>query len=313
MAYQPDRFDEVPEYTDQRGAHRESFAAAGATATGGGRRLSPLLWVAGLVLLAGLFVGVVLPWLTGDRSEPVAAESSTTAPAVEPSPSPSTSSESSSASSASASTASATESATPSEDAAEASRSAAAAESSRAAQEAAAAEAAESSRAAAEAAEAAESSRAAAEAQAAEASRSEAAAQSAEASRSAAAAQAAESSRAAASRSAAAADASRSQSAAASSSRAAAQSAAVRGTHVTVYNATRTQGLAASYAQRLTSAGYTSVDAKNWSGYGIQSSTVLYNGSANKAAAEAVGKELGFPVMQTPNLQVNGVAVVVTG
>lgn len=298
MAYQPDRFDEVPEYTDQRGAHRESFAAAGATATGGGRRLSPLLWVAGLVLLAGLFVGVVLPWLTGDRSEPVAAESSTTAPAA--APSTSASSVSSSASSASASTASATESATPSEDAAEASRSAAAAESSRAAQEAAAAEAAESSRAAAAA-------------QAAEASRSEAAAQSAEASRSAAAAQAAESSRAAASRSAAAADASRSQSAAASSSRAAAQSAAVRGTHVTVYNATRTQGLAASYAQRLTSAGYTSVDAKNWSGYGIQSSTVLYNGSANKAAAEAVGKELGFPVMQTPNLQVNGVAVVVTG
>lgn len=298
MAYQPDRFDEVPEYTDQRGAHRESFAAAGATATGGGRRLSPLLWVAGLVLLAGLFVGVVLPWLTGDRSEPVAAESSTTAPAA--APSTSASSVSSSASSASASTASATESATPSEDAAEASRSAAAAESSRAAQEAAAAEAAESSRAAAEA-------------QAAEASRSEAAAQSAEASRSAAAAQAAESSRAAASRSAAAAEASRSQSAAASSSRAAAQSAAVRGTHVTVYNATRTQGLAASYAQRLTSAGYTSVDAKNWSGYGIQSSTVLYNGSANKAAAEAVGKELGFPVMQTPNLQVNGVAVVVTG
>ena len=272
MAYQPDRFDEVPEYTDQRGAHRESFAAAGATATGGGRRLSPLLWVAGLVLLAGLFVGVVLPWLTGDRSEPVAAESSTTAPAAEPSTS--ASSESSSASSASASTASATESPTPSEDAAEASRSAAAAESSRAAQEAAAAEAAESSRAAAEA-------------QAAEASRSQAAA--------------ASSSRAAA------------QSAAASSSRAAAQSSAVRGTHVTVYNATRTQGLAASYAQRLTSAGYTSVDAKNWSGYGIQSSTVLYNGSANKAAAEAVGKELGFPVMQTPNLQVNGVAVVVTG
>lgn len=304
MAYQPDRFDEVPEYTDQRGAHRESFAAAGATAAGGGRRLSPLLWVAGLVLLAGLFVGVVLPWLTGDRSEPVAAESSTTAPAA--APSTSASSVSSSASSASASTASATESATPSEDAAEASRSAAAAESSRAAQEAAAAEAAESSQAAA-------SSRAAAEAQAAEASRSEAAAQSAEASRSAAAVQAAESSRAAASRSAAAAEASRSQSAAASSSRAAAQSAAVRGTHVTVYNATRTQGLAASYAQRLTSAGYTSVDAKNWSGYGIQSSTVLYNGSANKAAAEAVGKELGFPVMQTPNLQVNGVAVVVTG
>ena len=310
MAYQPDRFDEVPEYTDQRGAHRESFAVAGATATGGGRRLSPLLWVAGLVLLAGLFVGVVLPWLTGDRSEPVAAESSTTAPAA--APSTSASSVSSSASSASASTASATESATPSEDAAEASRSAAAAESARAAQEAAAAEAAESSQAAA-------SSRAAAEAQAAEASRSAAAAQSAEASRSAAA-QAAESSRAAASRSAAeasrsaaAAEASRSQAAAASSSRAAAQSSAVRGTHVTVYNATRAQGLAASYAQRLRSAGYTSVDAKNWSGYGIQSSTVLYNGSANKAAAEAVGKELGFPVMQTPNLQVNGVAVVVTG
>ena len=82
MAYQPDRFDEVPEYTDQRGAHRESFAAAGATATGGGRRLSPLLWVAGLVLLAGLFVGVVLPWLTGDRSAPVAAEIGASAPAT---------------------------------------------------------------------------------------------------------------------------------------------------------------------------------------------------------------------------------------
>ncbi|MBN6761641.1 LytR C-terminal domain-containing protein, partial [Micrococcus luteus] len=130
----------------------------------------------------------------------------------------------------------------------------------------------------------------------------------AESSRSAAAAEASRSQAAAASSSRAAA-----QSAAASSSRAAAQSSAVRGTHVTVYNATRTQGLAASYAQRLTSAGYTSVDAKNWSGFGIQSSTVLYNGSANKAAAEAVGKELGFPVMQTPNLQVNGVAVVVTG
>ena len=41
-----------------------------------------VLFLAGLVLLAGLFVGVVLPWLTGDRSEPVAAESSTTAPAA---------------------------------------------------------------------------------------------------------------------------------------------------------------------------------------------------------------------------------------
>ncbi|MFF5022297.1 LytR C-terminal domain-containing protein [Micrococcus luteus] len=312
MAYQPDRFDELPEYTDQRGAHRESFAAAGATATGGGRRLSPLLWVAGLVLLAGLFVGVVLPWLTGDRSEPVAAESSTTAPAAEPSTS--ASSESSSATSASASTASATVSATPSEDAAEASRSAAAAaaESSRAAQEAAAAEAAESSRAAA-AAQAAEASRSEAAAQSAAASRSAAAAQAAESSRAAAQSAAASSSRAAAQSAAASSSRAAAQSAAASSSRAAAQSAAVRGTHVIVYNATRTQGLAASYAQRLKGAGYTSVDAKNWSGYGIQSSTVLYNGSANKAAAEAVGKELGFPVLQTPNLQVNGVAVVVTG
>ena len=51
----------------------------------------------------------------------------------------------------------------------------------------------------------------------------------------------------------------------------------------------------------------------NWGGYGIQSSTVLYNGSGNQAAAEAVAAELGFPVLQTPNLQVNGVAVVVTG
>lgn len=45
MAYQPDRFDEVPEYTDQRGAHRESFAVAGATATGGGRRLLSLIHI----------------------------------------------------------------------------------------------------------------------------------------------------------------------------------------------------------------------------------------------------------------------------
>ncbi len=230
MAYQPDRFDEVPEYTDQRGAHRASFAAA----AGGARRFSPLLLVAGLVLLAGLFVGVVLPWLTGDRSEPVAAESSASSPAADPS----TSSEPASPTEGAATT----EPASPSEDAAaEASRSAAAA---------------------------------------AEASRSAEAAQAAEASRSAAAAQAA---------------------------------AAARSTHVTVYNATRTPGLAASYAQRLGSAGFTSVSAQNWGGYGIQSSTVLYNGSGNQAAAEAVAAELGFPVLQTPNLQVNGVAVVVTG
>ena len=35
------------------------------------------------------------------------------------------------------------------------------------------------------------------------------------------------------------------------------------------------------------------------------------NGHQN--VAEAVGRELGFPVERVPNLQVNGVAVVVTG
>ncbi|WP_344770846.1 LytR C-terminal domain-containing protein, partial [Micrococcus endophyticus] len=103
------------------------------------------------------------------------------------------------------------------------------------------------------------------------------------------------------------------QAAEASRSAAAQAAAAARSTNVTVYNATRTTGLAASYAQRLRSAGFTSVSAQNWGGYGIQSSTVLYNGSGNQAAAEAVAAELGFPVLQTPNLQVNGVAVVVTG
>ena len=32
MASQLDRFDDVPEYTDQRGAHRETFAPAAAGA-----------------------------------------------------------------------------------------------------------------------------------------------------------------------------------------------------------------------------------------------------------------------------------------
>ena len=39
----------------------------------------------------------------------------------------------------------------------------------------------------------------------------------------------------------------------------------------------------------------------------------MYNRSGDKAAAEAVGRELGLPVVQSPNLQVDGVAVVVTG
>ena len=77
MAYRPDRFDDVPEYTDQRGAHRASFApaAAGATAASGGAgggALRPLLLLAGLVLLAGLFLGVILPWLTGGDDRPTA-------------------------------------------------------------------------------------------------------------------------------------------------------------------------------------------------------------------------------------------------
>ena len=33
MAYPADRFDDVPEYTDQHGAHREAFAAGAAGAS----------------------------------------------------------------------------------------------------------------------------------------------------------------------------------------------------------------------------------------------------------------------------------------
>ena len=55
MAFPPDRFDDVPEYTDQRGAHRESFAApavAGSTAAAGASRpMRPLLILAGLQMI----------------------------------------------------------------------------------------------------------------------------------------------------------------------------------------------------------------------------------------------------------------------
>ena len=50
MAYTPDRFDDVPEYTDQRGAHRDHFE--GAAAAGAGAR--PWLLIVAAALLIGL-------------------------------------------------------------------------------------------------------------------------------------------------------------------------------------------------------------------------------------------------------------------
>ncbi|UBH25923.1 LytR C-terminal domain-containing protein [Micrococcus porci] len=85
----------------------------------------------------------------------------------------------------------------------------------------------------------------------------------------------------------------------------------MKSTPVNVYNATRRNGLAASYADRLTGAGYTRVTADNWPGFRVTSNTVMYNGADKRAAAEAVGRELGMPVQQVPNLQVPGIAVVV--
>ncbi|MDO4240456.1 MAG: LytR family transcriptional regulator, partial [Micrococcus sp.] len=95
MAYPADRFDDVPEYTDQHGAHREAFAAApagaagaaGSTAAagGGGGILKWLLAAAAALLLLGLFLGLVLPRLTGGDEGPVAggdASSSEPAPAT---------------------------------------------------------------------------------------------------------------------------------------------------------------------------------------------------------------------------------------
>lgn len=80
-----------------------------------------------------------------------------------------------------------------------------------------------------------------------------------------------------------------------------------------VYNATRINDLAASYATRLRTDGFTQVDARNWRGRGVTADVVLYNSPEHRATAEAVGRELGFPVERVPNLQVNGVAVVVFG
>ena len=78
-----------------------------------------------------------------------------------------------------------------------------------------------------------------------------------------------------------------------------------------VFNGTNVRGLAAGYADRLESAGFSEVAARNWRGYGISRPTVLYNQAQFKETAEAVGAELGYPVVQSPNLQINGVAVVV--
>ncbi|TFH98017.1 LytR family transcriptional regulator, partial [Micrococcus lylae] len=78
MAYTPDRFDDVPEYTDQRGAHRDHFE--GAAAAGAGVR--PFLLIAVAAILVGLFVGVALPFLQrGDDSTTADATASVTATA----------------------------------------------------------------------------------------------------------------------------------------------------------------------------------------------------------------------------------------
>ena len=74
MAYTPDRFDDVPEYTDQRGSHREHYAPVAA----GGSLLKPLMIAAALAVLIGLFVGVVLPSMQKDDA-PTASSSESSA------------------------------------------------------------------------------------------------------------------------------------------------------------------------------------------------------------------------------------------
>lgn len=84
-------------------------------------------------------------------------------------------------------------------------------------------------------------------------------------------------------------------------------------TPVSVINAANVQGLAATEAKKLTTAGFTKVTAANGTGTGVTTTTVFYATAAEKATADAVAKLLGIAtVTMSATHAPNGIAVVLT-
>jgi hypothetical protein len=82
---------------------------------------------------------------------------------------------------------------------------------------------------------------------------------------------------------------------------------------VSVINAARITGLAATEAKKLTTGGFTRVAAVNGSGTGVTMTTVYYATAADKATADAVAKLLGITtVTMSATHAPSGIAVVLT-
>jgi hypothetical protein len=67
---------------------------------------------------------------------------------------------------------------------------------------------------------------------------------------------------------------------------------------VEVFNSTNRSGLAASAAERVKEAGFTSVTAENWTGEDPAASVVYYPAAADVATAQAVAAALGITAVE---------------
>jgi cytoskeletal protein RodZ len=70
-----------------------------------------------------------------------------------------------------------------------------------------------------------------------------------------------------------------------------------KATPVAIYNATGIGGLAAKYSGIVMSDGWTVSQAANWAGQPQGASSIVYNGVAQKANAEELGKLLNIPTL----------------
>lgn len=68
-------------------------------------------------------------------------------------------------------------------------------------------------------------------------------------------------------------------------------------TPLSIYNATGVSGLAAKYSATVTADGWTVAQAANWAGAVQGTSSIIYNGVAQKANAEALSKLLGIATL----------------
>ena len=81
-------------------------------------------------------------------------------------------------------------------------------------------------------------------------------------------------------------------------------------TPVTVLNSTSVQGLAAEAAGRLEEAGWTQIDAGNYPGGTLPSSTVFYGSAELAVSARAVAEALGISAVEPPESATTAIEVV---